>query len=117
MIVCAFGFARIKWDDYNNSEEKHHPQPHWHITSNQAIEKTLKEYANDFKQDDFISLLEQEKEKIVDVKQVHFAMNGNWHIDGNHTHKIENEQQIVKWLQGVLSHLRAELEAKSNLFR
>jgi hypothetical protein len=106
---------RAEWDDYNNSEEKH-PQPHWHITSNQAIEKTLKEYANDFEEYDFISLLEQEKEKIIDVKRIHFAMNGNWHNNGCHTHKIDNEQQIVKWLQGVLSHLRTELETDSNLF-
>jgi hypothetical protein len=64
-----------------------------------------------------ISLLEQEKEKIIDVKRIHFAMNGNWHNNGRHTHKIDNEQQIVKWLQGVLSHLRTELETDSNLFR
>jgi hypothetical protein len=100
---------RAEWDDYNNIEEKH-PQPHWHITSSQAIEKTLKEYANDFGENDFISLLEQEKKETIDVKRIHFAMNGSWHNNGYHTHKIDNEQQIVKWLQGLLSHLRTELE-------
>jgi hypothetical protein len=101
---------RAEWDSYSNPEEKH-PQPHWHITSSQAIEKTLREYANDFEQYDFASLLEAEKGKIIDVKRIHFAMNGNWHSDGCHIHNLNNEQQMVKWLQGVLSHLRTELEA------
>jgi len=100
---------RAEWDDYHNPDEKH-PQPHWHITSSQAIEKTLREYADNFVASDFISLLEQEKGEFIDVKRIHFAMNGNWHKDGNHTHKMENEQQVVKWLQGLLKHLRTELE-------
>jgi hypothetical protein len=76
---------RAEWDDYNNADEIH-AQPHWHITSAQTIEKILKDY---FSYDsDFSSILEQEKDKIVD------------------------EQQIVRWLQKMLSHLRDELETK-----
>jgi hypothetical protein len=31
---------RAEWDDMNNVNEKH-SQPHWHITSSQALEKTI----------------------------------------------------------------------------
>jgi hypothetical protein len=100
---------RAEWDDYNNSEEKH-AQPHWHITSSQAIENTFAKYADDFDKQDFLQLLESEKQKVFDVKKIHFAMNGNWKSNDNHIHEIKDEQQIVRWLQGMLSHLRTELE-------
>lgn len=100
---------RAEWDDYFNSKEKH-SQPHWHITSNQAIERTFEEYSNYFDNGDFISLLQQEKKKIFDVNKIHFAINGNWQNGETHIHKIDNEDKIVKWLQGLLLHLRTELE-------
>jgi hypothetical protein len=102
---------RAEWDDYNNPTEKH-AQPHWHITSSQAIENTFYKYADSFAGDDFIQLLENEKRKAFDVKKIHFAMNGNWRNNETHINKITDEQQIVKWLQGMLSHLRYELETK-----
>lgn len=100
---------RAEWDDYLNPNEKH-SQPHWHITSNQAIERTFEEYSNHFDNGDFISLLEQEKKKVLDVKKIHFAINGNWQNDETHIHKIDDEIKIVKWFQGILLHLRTELE-------
>jgi hypothetical protein len=98
---------RAEWDDYN-SEEKH-SQPHWHITSSQALEKTLEEYADVFDEPEFLKEFEKEKEKVFDVKKIHFTMNGNWQNKGKHVHKIENEQQVVKWLQGMLNYLETEL--------
>ena len=103
-----YQLLRAEWDDYNNSEEKH-AQPHWHITSSQAIENTIYEYANIFDNQDFLQILESEKEKVIDVKKIHFAMNGNWMNDGSHVHKMNNEQQIAQWLLGLLTHLRTEL--------
>lgn len=100
---------RAEWDDMNNINEKH-SQPHWHITSSQAIEKTFEEYSNNFDNGDFISLLEKEKEKLFDVKQIHFAMNGNWQNNQPHIHKITDSDQVAKWLKGLLSHIRLELE-------
>jgi hypothetical protein len=97
------------YNDMNNINEKH-SQPHWHITSSQAIEKTFEEYSNNFDNGDFISLLEKEKEKLVDVKKIHFAMNGNWQNNQPHIHKISDSQQVAKWLKGLLSHIRLELE-------
>jgi hypothetical protein len=101
---------RAEWDDYNNTEEKH-SQPHWHITSNQALEKTFENYS-ELDNNGFISLLEEERTKVFDVKRIHFAMNGNWQNNESHIHKMENEQQIVNWLQGMLSHLRIELDSQ-----
>jgi hypothetical protein len=100
---------RAEWDDYNSSEEKH-AQPHWHITSSQAIENTFYKYADTFEKRDFLQLLETEIQNVFDVKKIHFAMNGNWENNDGHIHKIKNEQQIVRWLQGIFSHLRTELE-------
>jgi hypothetical protein len=99
---------RAEWYDYNNPGEKH-AQPHWHITSSQAIENTFNKYADAFDKQDFLQLLESEKRNVFDVKKIHFAMNGNWQAGSNHIHQIADEQQIVNWLQGLLAHIRTEL--------
>ena len=100
---------RAEWDDFNNSKEIH-SQPHWHITSNQALEKSFTDYAKDLDQDGFISLLENEKEKVLDVTKIHFAMNGNWQNGQTNIHGIDDEKKIVNWFQGLLQHIKTELE-------
>lgn len=100
---------RAEWDDYNNDDEKH-PQPHWHITSNQSIENTFKEYTDTFENEDFAELLKEEKTKIIDVNKIHFAMNGNWINDDTHIQAINDNSKIVKWFQGLFSHLKVQLE-------
>lgn len=100
---------RAEWDDMNNPSEKH-SQPHWHISSNQAIEKTFEEYSNHFDNNDFISLLEEERSKLFELKKIHFAMNGNWQNDQTHIHSINDSEKVVKWLIGLISHIRMELE-------
>jgi len=100
---------RAEWDDHNNPDEKH-AQPHWHITSSQAIENTLVKYAEEFDQQEFLQMLESEKQKVLDVKKIHFAMNADWQTNETHLHKMDDEQQIVNWLQGMLNYLRIELE-------
>lgn len=100
---------RAEWDDYNNEDEKH-PQPHWHITSNQVIERTFEELANMQDSDDFVSLLKEEKTKIIDVNKIHFAMNGNWINNDREVHSISDEKKIVKWFQGLLAHIKIQLE-------
>ncbi len=99
---------RAEWDDYNNEEEKH-PQPHWHITSNQVIED-FEEYTDIFKNEGFEESLKEKKTKIIDVNKIHFAMNGNWINDDNHIQSINDNSKIVKWFQGLFSHLRVQLE-------
>lgn len=100
---------RAEWDDNYNPNENH-SQPHWHITANQAIERTFEEYSKTFDKDDFLLILEDEKQKVIDVNKIHFAMNGNWQSSQGHVHKIDDEDKIVKWLQGIIAHLRVELE-------
>lgn len=100
---------RAEWDDFNNPYELH-AQPHWHITSSQAVEKTFEEYSTYFDNGDFISLLEDQRSTFFDVKKIHFAMNGNWQYNQTHIHTISNSEQVSKWLKGLLNHIRVELE-------
>lgn len=102
---------RAEWDDYNNCDEKH-PQPHWHITANQAIEKTFNELANlEIEQSDtFANLLKEEKSKIINMNNFHFAMNGNWINNETHIHSLNTQEKIVLWFKGLLPHLRDELK-------
>mgnify|MGYP000275826602 FL=1 len=37
-------------------------------------------------------------------------MNGNWQNDNTHVHLIDNEDKIVKWILGLLKHIKTELE-------
>lgn len=98
---------RAEWDDYNNSNEKH-PQPHWHITSNQAIENTFVELVGDNSFE--AQILNEEKSKIIDINKIHFPMNGNWVNDGGHIHLIDDNVKMVKWFQGFFSTMREQLE-------
>lgn len=101
---------RAEWDDYNNPDEKH-PQPHWHITSNQAIENTFTELIEDDKEERFAAIiLNEEKSKIIDINKIHFPMNGNWMNNGGHIHSINDKKKMVKWFQGFFSTMREQLE-------
>jgi hypothetical protein len=99
---------RAEWDDYNNFDENH-PQPHWHITSNQAIEKTFDEYAAVFQEEGFIDSLKEQKAKIIDINKIHFAMNGNWINDDKEIQSLNDELKIIKWFVGLLSHIKSQL--------
>ena len=110
---------RAEWADYSKPDEKR-AQPHWHITSSQAIESSLKKYAKTVEPQDsdrrcFLQMLEEENEKVFDVKRMHFAMSADWWSDQRqpneaYVRKIEEPQQIVNWLKGLLSYLRKELQ-------
>lgn len=104
---------RAEWDDYNN-EAENHPQPHWHITSNLAIENTFEEYSQVFEKDDFISTLKQQKSNIVDTNKMHFAMCGNWINGDSHVHSLDDEEKIIKWFEGLFLHIKTQLEYISN---
>lgn len=101
---------RAEWDDYNNPNEKH-PQPHWHITSNQAIENTFTELIEEDEEEGFAAIiLNEEKSKIIDINKIHFPMNGNWMNDDGHIHLINDNAKMVKWFQGFFSTMREQLE-------
>lgn len=101
---------RAEWDDFNNPDEKH-PQPHWHITTNQAIEKSFKNFLGEEEEIGFLAeLYKEQTSKIINVNRIHFPMNGNWMNNGGHIHLINDNEKMVKWFQGFFSTIRSELE-------
>jgi hypothetical protein len=100
---------RAEWDDYTNPEEKH-PQPHWHITSDYTIEENFKAFSNELDNGTSFSTFTAVKSEIIKIKNLHFAMNGNWQNGGSHIHEIDDIEKVTRWFQGVLFHLRTELE-------
>ena len=105
----CYELVSIFLDDYNNPEEKH-PQPHWHMTVHQGIEKTFEELAQIEDTDTFVNLLKEEQSKVIDMKKFHFAMIGNWINGETHVHSLADNSKIVRWFQGLLSHLKIQLE-------
>ena len=99
---------RAEWDDYDREDETH-SQPHWHITTDLSISENYKKLV-DNDDDNTFELFEMAKSEVFEIKNIHFAMNGNWQNDESHVHKIQDEQKIVKWFQGILKHIRTELE-------
>ena len=100
---------RAEWDDYNNPDEIH-PQPHWHITSDYAIEETFKDFSDSFDNGSSFLTFEAVKSEIINIRKIHFAMNGNWQNGESHAHSIDDNIKITKWFQGILNHLKIELE-------
>ena len=96
--------------DVDHAGDQAAAQPHWHITSSQALEKTFVSYAIDLDKKDFVDLLENEKQRVFDVKRIHFAMNGNWSNSETNIHKIDSEEKVLRWWFGILNHIRIELD-------
>ena len=65
---------RAEWDNY---EQKSHPQPHWHIISNNDVGFESFDESGDLKDNPFLEL-EEDRQK-VDFPKIHFAMAGSWH--------------------------------------
>lgn len=99
---------RAEWDNFNNNDN--HPQPHWHIYPNYNFEKTFNEFIEMAKDDSFAGLLNEEKSTDIDLKKIHFAMNGTWSTKGGHVHRISEGNTIINWLEGLLSHIKSQLE-------
>lgn len=97
---------RAEWDNY---EDKSHPQPHWHITSHKdmGFEAMKDEIVDD--DNPFAVLVDEERK--VELPKMHFAMAGNWH-EGNKENMISDytdERQIANWLNNLFDHVREEL--------
>lgn len=99
---------RAEWDDYGNLGEKH-AQPHWHIVSAHGLERAVNEFIDFEGGDTFLSLLKEEKSRVIDVSRIHFAMNGNWTNGQGHIHKLSDKSIISKWLSGLFADLRVQL--------
>lgn len=104
---------RAEWDNYENLSENH-PQPHWHIYPHKYTKKLHDDF-EDFIEltktyDDFKEYTTNKRDaNIIDLKKLHFAMNGQWSENKNDVHKIENENDLKNWFSGILNHIRKEL--------
>lgn len=101
---------RAEWDNYEELSEKH-PQPHWHLYSQRDIEDISKGFDEiiESADDNFEKYIESEK-KVVDIDRFHFAMNGQWSESKTDVHKIEIDSNLTDWFEGVLNHIKKELE-------
>lgn len=102
---------RAEWDDYGDGVNAH-PQPHWHVLTNKAIENTVSSFAEIIPEakDTFEEVLKDEKNKALDLSSFHFAMHGDWVNNKSHVHLINNEQTLANWFGGLLGYLKTELE-------
>lgn len=98
---------RAEWDNFDHDDR--HPQPHWHIYSDHhSKDKNFVELIEENKgEENFQNFLKQPS---IDIKRFHFAMNGDWNNTETHTHKLKNEETIIKWFQGLLDHIKHQLE-------
>ncbi len=104
---------RAEWDNYEEFSENH-PQPHWHIYPY----KYTKELHDDFEyfieltktDDDFRAYVTNKKDtNIIDLKKLHFAMNGQWSENKLDVHKIQTDNELTNWFSGILNHIKKEL--------
>lgn len=102
---------RAEWDTYNDNLI--HPQPHWHFYSYGLIENIVKDFGDiiDKEQSGFIELINEEKSKGININKIHFAMSALWDtkIDG-HIHSITDDNKLLNWYQGLMSHIKTQLE-------
>jgi len=99
---------RAEWDEYPENNGPH-PQPHWHVVSNVAIENTFEKFAETFEEDDFLSTLNSEKDKVIDIGKFHFSMCANW-LHSNYDLNEIDHSKIVNWYCGLFSEIRTQLE-------
>lgn len=101
---------RAEWDSYQNGNV--HPQPHWHITSNQSIERTFKDIADSISDegDIFIDMLKEEKRVGLNIEKMHFAMSGKWTTDGNLVQDMDSPETLALWLKNLIYHVKDELK-------
>lgn len=113
-IFSKYQLFRAEWDNFDKKQEKH-PQPHWQFYQlneySQKLNKLANEQFNTIDKDDgFLDSLKTN----FDFKKFHFAMNGNWINNESEIHSLNNEEKIVKWFQGLLSHIKVQLEYVNN---
>ena len=97
---------RAEWDNFDDN--KIHPQPHWHIYPEENL-ISAEDDIIDFdinENDDFLDDASLQK---IDLKRMHFAMNGQWSQNGTQIHRINDSKVLVNWLAGALGHIKEQL--------
>ena len=112
---CLDQLFRAEWDSYENISTTQHPQPHWHITSNLAVEKSLEDLKGDENDIEdpfrmFADLVAEEKKSLLNIHTMHFAMAGKWHKTGNYINDMGDAETIINWMKHLFTHVRAEIE-------
>jgi hypothetical protein len=102
---------RAEWDDYNKDNESR-PQPHWHITRDNAIYDRFSDFTNhnDEKEKIGFENFDVVQAEVFDTKEIHFAMSGNWQNQMSPVHKLEDASKVVAWMEGLLEHIKYELK-------
>ena len=102
---------RAEWDDYNIDTETR-PQPHWHITRDNAIYDKFSDLTNhnDEKEKVGFEFFEEVQTEVFDTKKIHFAMSGNWQNKLPPVHKIDDATKVADWMEGLLQHIKYELK-------
>ena len=103
---------RAEWDNHIENNNGH-SQPHWHIYPHKYKMKVHKDF-EDFielteKDNDFHSFKGNDKD-LVEINRFHFAMNGQWSQNKPDTHSITERSDLTNWFNGLLNHLKKELE-------
>lgn len=101
---------RAEWDNRLNNGT--HPQPHWHVCYDFLFPKTFDKFGQFISESGgFLAEIKKQKSKCIELNRIHFAMNGQWSTKGGgHCHKISDENAIKYWFQGLLGHIKCELE-------
>jgi len=102
---------RAEWDDYNKDIESR-PQPHWHITRDNAIYDRFSDFTNHKDEKEKIGFENYDvvQAEVFDTKKIHFAMSGNWQNNISPVHKIDDASKVVAWMEGLLEHIKYELK-------
>lgn len=106
---------RAEWDNYNDNSSVH-PQPHWHIYPYKYDSKTYEDFEayNDMRDSEvneqgFEAQLKKKKAELIDIRYVHFAMNGKWSNNEGCVNKIQKDTELINWLSGILAHIKEQL--------
>ncbi|MGI6328048.1 MAG: hypothetical protein ACOX1I_03680 [Dethiobacteria bacterium] len=103
---------RAEWDNYQDNNK--HPQPHWHVYPYNLKDSSFKDFAEiilEENQNDFMEFLNMESSDYIDIKKIHFAMNGMWGKNESHIHSfVTDDTFIINWFFGLIGHIKEQLE-------
>lgn len=103
---------RAEWDSYPPVDGYNHPQPHWHFTAQLSDRNSFSDIDKEEEEGLFDELYGNSKS--INLDRMHFAMAGNWHVDGNMLGKVD-ESTLVDWLIYLFGHVREELVYKDRV--
>lgn len=100
---------RAEWDSYPRSGGYDHPQPHWHFTAQLSDKNSFSDLDKEEDEGLFDELAGNSKS--INLDRMHFAMAGEWLVDGNML-GMADEKTLIDWLIYLFVHVREELVYK-----